>query len=163
MPRPRKMGPFCDRMNTMRIAPLLRRLMTVATLVVAALIFTPSGAWAHAGHSHAVPAAEAITPPAVADTGSSVDRAVLATAAQCEIALHSATTAFLVPANEPQSPQNCPGGCCHSFGTGCCAADLAEAFEITLPTTGPSRLDRVILGGAGIKPDALPEPPKSLV
>ena len=150
-------------MNKMRTNPFLRRLMTVATLVVAALIIAPSGAWAHGGHSHAVPAVETITSPAVADTGSNVDWAVLATAAQCEIVLPSASTAFLVPAKNPQSPQSCPGGCCHSFGTGCCAADLAEAIEITMPHSSRSGLDRVILGGTGITPGALPEPPKSLV
>ena len=163
MPRPRKMGPFCDRMNMMRMTPLLRRLMTVATLVVAALIFAPSGAWAHGGHSHAVPTVETITSAPVSVTGSNVDRAVLSTATQCEIALPNVSTAFLVPANGPQSPQSCPGGCCHSFGTGCCAADLAEPVEIGVPVLGRSRLDSVILGGTGITPGALPEPPKSLV
>ena len=40
----------------MRAKQLFSRLVTVVTLLVAAFIFAPSGAQAHAGHSHAVPA-----------------------------------------------------------------------------------------------------------
>ena len=161
----RKMGPFCGRMNEMHTNPLLRRLMTVATLVVAALIFAPSGAWAHGGHSHAVPAAEAITPIEVVRSveSANVEQAVLVPEAQPEVILRSDSSGYLVPASKPKSPQSCPGGCCHSFGTGCCAAELAEPIEIGVPDLGRSGLDRAILGGAGITPDALPEPPKSLV
>jgi hypothetical protein len=151
-------------MNEMRTNPLLRRLMTVATLVVAALIFAPSGAWAHGGHSHAVPTA-AITPIEVIRSVESAngEQAVLATEAQPEVTLRSDSNGYLVPPSKPEAPQSCPGGCCHSFGTGCCAADLSEPVEIGVPGLGRSRLDSVILGGTGITPGALPEPPKSLV
>ena len=152
-------------MTEMQTNPLLRRLITVATLVVAALVLAPSGAWAHGGHSHAVPAAETTTPVEAVHSVEAVDveQAVVAAVAQPEVAPRSESGTYLFPASQPKSPQSCAGGCCHSFGTGCCAADLAEAIEIGVPDLGRSRLNSIILGGAGITPDALPEPPKSLV
>ena len=142
-----------------------QRLMTVATFVVAALVFAPTGALAHAGHSHAVQAAETITHLEMVRSVESpnVEQVVLAAESQPEFILPSEARGSLLPASKPKSPQSCPGGCCHSFGTGCCAAYLTALMEIGAPDLGRSGLVIVILGGAGVTPDALPEPPKSLV
>ena len=71
--------------------------------------------------------------------------------------------AFLVAMHRTKAPQSCPGGCCHSAGTGCCAVWLPPPLEILFPALG--RLPPIIaaIWGSGITPGALPEPPNSLV
>jgi hypothetical protein len=137
---------------------LLSRLMMAVTLAVAALILAPSGAQAHAGHSHAVPAATAMAP--------GVQPTMIApTTMQVEVTLRRASgeAASLIPTYLPKTPQTCPGGCCHSAGAGCCAVSLPPIFQLVVPDIRRSTFVAAVFGGAGITPGALPEPPKSLV
>ena len=148
----------------MRTEQLLRRLVTAATLVVAALVLMPAGAYAHGGHSHSASPEQVMKPDAVRSVEpQNTDISLVAATEGSALTQDSETAASVLPARFPSSPQTCPGGCCHSSGTGCCAAFLTAPVEIGVPVLGRSRLNLVVFGGAGITPDALPEPPKSLV
>jgi len=147
----------------MRSYHILRRLLVATLLVAVVVFFAPSGALAHGGHSHLVPAANQITD-AVA-TPRSVEALVVDSLSSAEalgftIRIKSGISNF--PASKPKSPQSCPGCCSYSSGT-CSAAFLMEPIAIGVPESAHSRIERVIISGAGIKPDALHEPPKSLV
>ena len=145
----------------MRCEMLLSRLLMAVTLVVAALMLAPSGAQAHAGHSHAIqPAA----PTAVAVAGmQQLEAAPITARGEVTFSQTSGRSASLLPSSSPDTPQSCPGGCCHSGGTGCCAVWLPPSVEIVAPMLG--RLQRIVsvIRGSGITPGALPEPPNALV
>ena len=149
----------------MRGDQLLSRLMIAATFLVAALVFAPAGAYAHGGHNHAVqPVEQVARAVAMPPSDSQLIKIVpLAVEEGPSVTGSGDPAGSLLPTSAPETPQTCPGGCCHSSGTGCCAAFLTAPLEIGPPSLGRSRLDIAVLGGAGITPDALPEPPKSLV
>jgi hypothetical protein len=153
--------PFRSRKTKMRCELLLSRLLLAVTLVVTALILAPTGAQAHAGHSHAVqPAA---TPVQRAANLEVIQVAAITVQDEVTISRKNGGFASLVPTSGRRTPQSCPGGCCHSAGTGCCAVWLPPSAAILVPTVG--RLPTIIsaIGGSGIMPGALPEPPNSLV
>ena len=145
----------------MRRETLLSRLLMAVTLLVAALMLAPSEAQAHAGHSHAIqPAA----PTAVAAAGmQDIEAAPITARGEVTISQTSGRSASLLPSSSPDTPQSCPGGCCHSAGSGCCAVWLPASIEISVPA--PGRLPRIVsvIGASGITPGALPEPPNALV
>jgi Fe-S cluster biogenesis protein NfuA len=140
--------------------------MMAAALLVAALIFAPVGAYAHGGHSHDVQPVKQAAKPVLAHPAETKLTETAPLAAEDGGALSSRSVEALsgvLPASSSKACGSCPGGCCHSGGTGCCAAFIAAAFEIGIPSLERSRLSFVVVRGAGITPDALPEPPKSLV
>jgi len=151
---------FRSRSTKMRREMLLSHLLMAVTLVVAALMLAPSGALAHAGHSHAQPAA-----PIVQRAADAVIIKVASITMQDGVTVSrtSGRPASLLPSSSPDTPQSCPGGCCHSGGTGCCAVWLPPSVEIVAPMLG--RLQRIVsvIRGSGITPGALPEPPNALV
>jgi hypothetical protein len=152
---------FSQQMTKMRWEMLLSRLLLVVTLVGTALILAPTVVQAHAGHSHAVqPAA---TPAQRAANLEVIQVAPITVQDEVTISPKSGGSASLVPTSGRRTPQSCPGGCCHSAGTGCCAVWLPPSAAILVPTVG--RLPTIIsaIGGSGITPGALPEPPNSLV
>ena len=137
-------------------------MVIAATFGVAALVFAPSGAFAHGGHSHSS-TPEQVVNPEVARSVAPVTTTALADVEERRRLTIGSDTRSVLASHLPESPQTCPGGCCHSYGAGCCAAFISEPVAIGVPMLGRSRLDLVVFGGAGITPDALPEPPKSLV
>lgn len=143
---------------------LLSRLLMAATLLVAALIFAPSGAQAHAGHSHAVQSDAQITAP-MTEPAPRTQAFKGRPSLQDEVAIGQASgePALLLPASSSDTPQTCPGGCCHSPGTGCCAIALPASVEIFVPILNRLTLIHGSIAGAGIIPGVLSEPPKSLV
>lgn len=148
----------------MRTEQLLLRLLPAVTLMVAALIFAPSGVQAHAGHSHAVRAATVTKPFVEPCTGTQVnDVAPISVQDQATFSGTTDASASLAGSHGPKTPQSCPGGCCHSAGTGCCAAWISAPPEIFAPVLSRSVLVLAVIGRAGVTPGALPEPPKSLV
>jgi hypothetical protein len=134
------------------------RLLMVVTFLVAALALAPTGALAHAGHNHAVQPETAIALESVSVQKFSV----------APVSTQSVTTgtvqafADLVPTGSQKKSQNCVGGCC-SGSMGCCAAWFEPPMELLVPVIGRLTLNTAVSGGAGITPDALPEPPKFLV
>jgi hypothetical protein len=144
----------------MRCEMLLSRLLVAVTLMVAAFVLAPSGAQAHAGHSHPVqPAAQTLVP--VADM--QVTEVAPITVQEVTIRETSGRSASLLSTSSPDTPQSCPGGCCHSAGTGCCAVWLPPSVAIVVPTLG--RLPRIasVIRASGITPGTLPKPPNASV
>jgi len=150
-------------MTWMPAQQLLSRLVVAATLLVAALTLAPSGAQAHAGHSHAVRPDAQITAP-ITEPSAHIQAFKVSPILQDAAAISRASdhSAVLLPANSSDTPQICPGGCCHS-GTSCCAVSLPASLEIFVPTIVRLTLNVASIGGPGITPGALPEPPRSLV
>ncbi len=143
---------------------LLSRLVMAATCLVAALIFAPSGAQAHAGHGHAVQPDAQVTAPITEPPAHTQALNVLPILQEdATIGEAADESALLVPAKSSGTPQTCPGGCCHSAGTGCCAVAFPASFEMFVPAIGRLMLVRAVIGGPGITPGALPEPPRFLV
>ena len=147
-------------MLTLRCKAIHARLLA-ATAVVAALVLAPSLAAAHPGHSHSVPTA----PQTVEVVAQPLLIKVALDAAQDEVTVGATTdqSSSLLPASSQKTPQSCPGGCCHSAGTGCCAASIPDAFEIVAPPLGHLALAVEAVRISGVTPGALPEPPNSLV
>ena len=148
-------------MVTLRCKAFLARFFAATAVVVAALVLAPSLASAHPGHSHSVAAA----PQTIEFVAQPVLIEVALDAAQDEVTIGeiAGQSSSLLPASSQKTPQSCPGGCCHSAGTGCCAASIPAAFEILAPTPGRSALVVAAIRISGVTPGALPEPPNSLV
>lgn len=150
----------------MRAERLLPRLMMAATLLVAALVFAPAGAYAHGGHSHDVLPIEQVAKPVLVHTAETQLIEITPLAGENGASLKGRTVeahAGDLQASTSKACGSCPGGCCHSGGAGCCAAFITATAEIGIPSLGRSQLDFRVVRGAGVTPDALPEPPKSLV
>ena len=139
---------------------LLSQALTVLTLVVAGLIVVPAGALAHEGHIHTVPPATVVKQAADIQVFDAA-RITLQDVVACTRTSGASVAVF--PVHGQKAPQSCPGGCCHSWGAGCCPAWLTASFEMRIPVLGRSTLVVAVIGGSGITPDALPEPPKSSV
>jgi hypothetical protein len=143
-------------------APLLSRMLIATVLGFAAMVLAATGAQAHAGHDHA-----RHTPPAaVHHHGSEVGTPRAAdqvTAVPANLNL-SPTSAIVAAGKQGQSQPTdpCVSGCCHCGGAGCCGAWLPPVITLLNPPNTRFALARVMLGGAGVTPDALPEPPNSL-
>ena len=143
----------------MRPESFLSRLLIAVTLVITAVVVMPSGAQAHASHGYAVQHAgptpqrpvDARTAPIAGRDEATVRRT------------EDGASPSLLSVSGPETPQTCPGGCCHSAGTGCCAAWLPASPDILVPVLGRSAPIITVIGGAGITPGALPKPPNSLV
>ena len=133
----------------------IRRLAAVATVLVAMLLLMPTGAQAHAGHLHPASSAEmnhkasSVTPDAVSSSGMQTARYV----ANVEARQESSNNSGAVP---------CTGGCCSNMGSHCCSAFVVAANQMTPPPVTLEHPVMADLGGAGISPAALPEPPRSL-
>jgi hypothetical protein len=139
----------------------LTRLLVAMTLTVVAFALASTGARAHAGHDHA------------AHSGTSAGHQQHANAATTQsVPMARVGKVFDAGARVPktswlnahhQETPTCPSGCCQSGGTCCCAAWLPLLPTFFLPQPSRLAVDLTVAGGAGIWPDALPEPPKSHV
>jgi hypothetical protein len=136
---------------------LLSRLLVALTLAVAVLALAPSQVQAHAGHSHAVPAA------AMKSAVHTVDVQAFQVTRIARDLTGSDGFASLSPEHGAKAPAVCPQGCCHSGGTSCCPFWLAAAPVVRAPAMGRPIFVIAAIGGSGITPGALPEPPNTLV
>jgi hypothetical protein len=134
------------------------RLLMVVTFLVAAVALAPTGALAHAGHNHAAQPETAIAQKPVSVQKFSAALVI----AQGVTTRTVQAFADLAPSGAQKKSQNCGGGCC-SGSMGCCAAWFEPPMELHIPVIGRLTLNIAVSGGAGITPDALPEPPKFLV
>ena len=134
----------------MRARQLFSRLVTVVTLVVAAFIFAPSGAQAHAGHNHAVPAVRVTEAVVKTNLAGQTVIAPIPNHAEAMTDQIGGEPVFLVAMHRTKAPQSCPGGCCHSAGAGCCAAWLAAPLEIQYPVLGRLTPVSAVIWGSGI-------------
>jgi hypothetical protein len=160
---------------------LIRHLARVAlgvAFVAASLMLAASGALAHAGHRHHAPQPEAVQNHAAmhvhARTAQRHVHVVHNPAHGMHRHLHgthlhfhagNAVPADLAamqgtPGDAPEKSHDC-SGCCCCMGVGHSAAWLALPVALMAPgaraLTPEARSD----GGAGVTPDALPEPPRT--
>jgi hypothetical protein len=135
------------------------------TLMVTVITFAPSGAQAHAGHSHAVQQSKYAADPVIkAAAAFRVPEVVPITLKDdLTIGRNRSEGASLLRVHGANAPQTCTGGCCNSASAGCCVAPLAASFDFFIPIPGRASLIVAVIGRTGITPGALPEPPKSLV
>jgi hypothetical protein len=134
-------------------------LLLAVTLAVAAMLMASTGAYAHAGHDHGQPQATRST----AQQSTGFARAAEATLAAVEKAAQVRPAAASAGKSEMQQTYKvCLGGCCQPGGTGCCVAWLAPFAGLAVPIRLRSAVDPRASGTAGVKPDALPEPPNTL-
>src|SRR5262245_17118340 len=111
----------------------LTRFCFAATLLVAAMLLAPSGAYAHTGHDHGPAKVQSsiLTPHHI---GMIVIQQQLkggpdSVTEQSKLLLSAASTS---PAGKAKT--TCTGGCCHSAGHGCCAAALLTSLTLGQPT-----------------------------
>lgn len=145
----------------MGCAQLLARMLIAFALGFAAVLVAPTGAQAHAGHDHAKHVALAPvhhhTSNLSSPRGSGAAEALAANLPSARLFTLSASQD-----DRSQSTDSCGSGCCKHAGAGCCGAWLPPAISLAHPSQTRFALPPGVLGGAGITPDALPEPPKSL-
>jgi hypothetical protein len=150
----------------------LRATLLVASFLLAALVFAPAQALAHAGHDHSVavdPSPQAKPPvpvavPAVPTAAPSRDVVTPAhdnEPATSIVAFYNSTLQFAP--DLPAPTKGCPGGCCQTAGPSCCPIVLLSAMPTVAPPPGHSVFPELVHRGVGVKPGALPEPPKSLI
>ena len=144
----------------MMVDRVLRHLLTVAILGLAALALVPAEVRAHAGHEHAArtkPVTEAPTAELLAATAIPSFHVGCTSAGQLPPAA-SIDQATDNAANAGQPV--CNGGCCAPGWMGCCPLGMPSMNDIQPPSG--RRLQRAILAvaGDGIDPGALPEPPR---
>lgn len=145
----------------MRYEKLLSRLLMVVTLAVALFSLAPTGAQAHVGHRHALQLDASVVPQA--EEVQVVTFAPITVRDVAAIGELSGRFASLPSSGGSKAPHSCPGGSCHSVGSGCCPVWLQPTAELLAPALRRLALVVTVIGGAGITPGALPEPPNFLV
>lgn len=149
-------------------ANLLSRTLIAIALGVAAMLFAATGADAHPGHDHASHAGPTAAHHAAAVHHAPTDIDALHVRHRATDALqgsnpgHASLTALAGGQGAPRSTDLCASGCCHMGGAGCCGAWLPPVNLLPDPPDSRFVIDRTSLGGAGVTPDTLPEPPNSL-
>ena len=132
------------------------RFVMAMTLAAIAMLMASAGAQAHPGHDHSAQPAvtfAAYAPAEVSKAAPSLGQSK----AQVE--------ASALPAkkdNAPPGSKICLSGCCQPGGAGCLAAWVVSDAGLPTPALFRVALNLTVVGGAGVKPDALPEPPNSL-
>lgn len=140
----------------------LARLLIALTLAVAAFALASAGAQAHAGHDHAThPGTPAVHQQHVGTPASQF--APVTGAGKLIDAGAKVPNVSSLNTHHQETSAACPSGCCHSGGACCCAAWISPLLTLLPPRAGRLTVELTVAGGAGIWPDALPEPPKSHV
>lgn len=128
----------------------------LAAALFAVVFAMPGVAFAHAGHAHDVPAAT--QPHAVpSEAAPAVDQATTNGREELHATSHASAARDKTP-NE----RGCTGGCCGTAGMTCCSAIIpsdAATPDLQRSTSYPAGESRPF---AGLTPEALPKPPKSL-
>jgi hypothetical protein len=146
---------------------LAMRLLIGVALLVAALLLAPTGALAHAGHGHAAPPEvqrpEPVEPRQVIverpDSAFEQTDTHIKDIGGVSLERHGQSYWTSITSSD-KSQQLCRGGCCNAAGMSCCAVSLTDVAQVYGPSPGRSVFDTELPRGAGIKPGALPEPPK---
>jgi hypothetical protein len=130
------------------------RLLMAMTLAVMAMLVASAGAQAHPGHDHG-------TRPAVVYASAQASKVVAAVLSVRQVqAAASTSSATKDPVRGASNI--CLRGCCQPGGAGCLTAWVASDPELPTPTLLRVAVNLTVVGRAGVKPDALPEPPNSL-
>lgn len=126
-----------------------------AAILVIAVQFVASSAWAHAGHSHDHAAATHAVAAHTDQKGKSISKA------QTEQPVELSATSSQRSDPAPADTGGCTGGCCGN-GIGCCGAAIAAAAS-SLPEfdVQQSPVPIASLMSAGIDPKALKRPPRT--
>jgi hypothetical protein len=132
-------------------------LLMAMTLAVMAMLVASAGAQAHPGHDHGARPAVTSVAYAPAQAGKVAVSVPIVILAQASASISSATNDLAQRASNI-----CLRGCCQPGGAGCLTAWVASDPELPTPTLLPVALNLTVVGRAGVKPDALPEPPNSL-
>lgn len=136
---------------------LPRHLVWFLAAALFAVVFAmPGVASAHAGHAHDAPTAS--QPQAIpVETAPAIDQA--ATVAE---EFHATAHVSAAPEKAPNT-RGCTGGCCGTAGMACCGAAIipsdAATPDLQRSTTYPAGESQPF---AGLTPEALPKPPKSI-
>jgi hypothetical protein len=135
------------------------RLLMAMTLAVMAMLATSAGVQAHTGHDHgARPAAASVTyAPAQAGEAVAAVSSVRQSMVQAAPSKASATKG-----SAQRKFDICLRGCCLPGGAGCLTAWVGSDPGLPTPILLPIAVNLTVVGGDGVKPDALPEPPNSL-
>jgi hypothetical protein len=132
------------------------RLLMAMTLAVMVMLVASAGAQAHPGHDHgAQPALTSVLVYAPAQASKLVVAAPNVGQAQAAALISSAT-------KDSAQQASCLRGCCQPGGAGCLTAWVVSDPELPAPTLLRVAVNLTVVGRAGVKPDALPEPPNSL-
>jgi hypothetical protein len=152
----------------------LARVIVGVAFMAASLMLASSGALAHAGHRHHAPQHhESVHKhvPAVQAYGQAVHRhgyfahrhAHAVASALASDAVHAGLASpDATSGTAPEKSQECPGCCC-CIGVGCGAAWLSAPACLIAPTPGAYAPELRAEARTGVTPDALPEPPRTLV
>jgi hypothetical protein len=137
----------------------LTRLLMAMTLAVMATLLASAGAQAHPGHDHGAGPAVTSVVYAQVQAGKAVEAvpSVRQSNIQAEASMLPATrnTARL-------AFNTCLNGCCQPGGAGCLTVWVVSDPELPTPALLPVAVNLTVVERAGVKPDALPEPPNSL-
>lgn len=132
------------------------RFVMAMTLAAIAMLTASAGAQAHPGHDHGAQ-------PAVTSAGHAPAEASKAAEAVPSVGQSKARVeAAVLPATKDNGPRKCLNGCCQPGGAGCLTAWVVSDPGLPTPALLRVVVDLTVVGGAGVKPDALPEPPNSL-
>jgi hypothetical protein len=132
---------------------LTRWLMAITVMAVAVLL-APTQAQADC-HRHHAESRDVVAMTTPASDGGETMAAVLA-----EIVDHTQALAAAHDSDQARHASAPCSGSCHPSGAGCCAAWLAPALVLAFPLGARAESDLTVAGGAGVTPDALPEPPR---
>lgn len=142
-------------------------LLALTAAVMCLLAFSPTTAQAHAGHDHlhrhAIQAAKAahFAPELLTLDRSQHRAAVMEAGFPTQLESHAGSLAPERGSGHGHNGADCPDGCCHSGGAGCCTALLLAAPGFGVPIAGRLAFSLPVDAGSGIRPDALPEPPNA--
>jgi hypothetical protein len=128
-------------------------------LAAIAMLTASAGAQAHPGHDHG--AQPAVTFAAYAPAEASKAAEAVPSLGQSKVQVKASA----LPAtkdNAPRASDMCLSGCCQPGGAGCLTAWVVSDSGLPTPAHLRVAVNLTVVGGAGIKPDALPEPPNSL-
>jgi hypothetical protein len=132
------------------------RLVMAMTLTAIAMLMASAGAQAHPGHDHGAQPAVPFAVYAAAEVSKAVPR-LGQSKAQVEASVLAATKD-----NAPRASKICLSGCCQPGGAGCLTAWVVSDPGLPTPALLRVAIDLTVVERAGVKPDALPEPPNSL-
>jgi hypothetical protein len=150
-------------MKTMTLGRTFAGLASAA-FIAAAMLFAPAPAQAHVGRDHAV---ATHTPHAETIASTSRHAENISAAVVSQIVTMAAPEAFTGAAKAPADEGNgtCPGGCCNGLGCCCGVGALWTAPPAEFPdaTFHSAVFSFAPSSAAGIDPDALRRPPRTLV
>jgi hypothetical protein len=147
----------------MTVGWIATRLILAVALIAAAIPLAAANALAHAGHHHGPSAAK----PEAVSSKVAVQPQRDSSAPQPVAIVDGLAGAYFIARSASESASEdgkniCLGGCCTAASSSCCALSLSDVPGLDPPWPGKRALIVEEVGGAGVDPGVLPEPPKSL-